>query len=140
MRWKPVREIQNHAGEEPGLRDAEQQPHGVKLTRGVHQGGTARNDPPGHQHPADPDPRAHLVGHLENEVSQKENACAEAINAVAELQVAQHLQFGKAHIHPIDVGDDVADKHDRHNSPRNLAIQRIVHADRGRFWRGVTCW
>jgi len=51
-----------------------------------------------------------VTGDLEQKVAEEEDACAEAVDAVAELQVAHHLQFGEADVHTVDIGDDVADQ------------------------------
>jgi hypothetical protein len=62
-----------------------------------------------------------LLGISNKNVSQEENAGAESIDAVTEFQVAHHLQFGEADVYPINIGDDVADKQNRHNPPGDLA-------------------
>ncbi len=127
MRWEPVGEIQNHAGKEPGFRDAEQKADCVELRWVMHEGGTSRDDSPGNKHSADPDPRTHpmkndVARNLEQKISEEKNTCAESIYTVAEFQVAHHLQFCKADVHPVDIGDDVAEEQNRQNPPGDLAI------------------
>jgi hypothetical protein len=58
---------------------------------------------------ARPDPlQDHVARHFEDEVADKEDACAEPVDCIAELQVARHLQLGESHIDAIQEGDDVA--------------------------------
>ncbi len=103
----PVGEVQDHAGIEPGLEDPEKEPQHVE-ERG-------RGDEH-HRHAADPpqegDPRDGLAGadvfeqqvarNFANEVAEKENPRADAVDGLAELEVAQHLQFGEADIDAVD--------------------------------------
>src|ERR1700694_460148 len=115
MRRKPVGQIQNHSREEPGFRAAEQKADGVKLPWSSNQGRQCRDDSPRDQHAADPDPRTYFVQNnvawnFKQKISQEEDAGAESIDAVTELQVAHHLQLCKADVHPVDIRDDVEEK------------------------------
>jgi hypothetical protein len=83
--------------------------------------------PPGDHDPGDPDPvtdpvQDHVRGHLEQEVANEEQACAEAVDRVAELQLLRHLTFGEADVHPVQVGDHVAKHHERHEAPEHLRV------------------
>src|SRR6266702_2349139 len=145
MRWEPVGEVENHAGKVSGFRDAEKAADGVKLQGSADEGGAARDDAPGNEHTADPDASADPVeddvaGDCEEEVSEEEYAGAEAVDAVTEFEVADHLQFGEADVHAIDVGNDVGDEQDRHDAPGDLAIEQRVSADGEDGRRAVTSW
>ena len=144
MRWEPVGEIENHAREKSGLRDAEQKADWCRTPMECAQGQYSRNDSPGNKHSADPDPRAQLVKddvarNLEQEISKEKDAGAESIYAVTEFQVAHHLQFGKADIHPVEISDDVAEEQNRHNPPGDLAIKRAGSGHGGDVRCGVMC-
>ncbi len=70
-----------------------------------------------------------VARHLEGEVAEEEDACADSIDAVAELEIAQHLQLGEAYVYAVDIRDDVADHEDRHDVPCDLAVERVAECD-----------
>ena len=114
MEREPVGEVEDHAGEESGFGNAQQQACGVELHGCADQRGERGDDAPGDDDAADPDARADLVQHdvagdFEGEVAEEEDAGADSVDAVAELEVAQHLELGEAYVDAVDVGDDVAD-------------------------------
>ncbi|MBO9581510.1 MAG: hypothetical protein J7498_11515 [Sphingobium sp.] len=61
---------------------------------------------------------------LEQEIADEEDAGAEAVDLVAELEGARHLQLGEADIHPIEEGDEITQEEQRHDPPQDLAIGR----------------
>src|SRR5271170_3353026 len=143
MRGEPIGQIKDHTRKKSGLREPKQEAGRVKLPGSTHKGGAARDYTPRNKHAADPNPRTNLVKdeitrNLEKEIPEKKDTGAESVYAIAEFQVAHHLQFGKTDIHPVQVSDDVAKEHDRHNSPRDFAIERIAGIDGGDVWRGIT--
>src|ERR1022692_5103925 len=143
MGRKPVRQVQDHTREKPCFRDAKTETNGVELPWVSHQGRAGRDNPPGDQDSANPNPRAYYVKNdvtrnLKQKVSQEKNAGTQSIDTLTEFQFAHHLQFGKAAIHSVEVGDDVADEQNRHDAPSDPAIQRTVRVDRGHIRRSVT--
>ena len=68
----------------------------------------------------------HVARHFEDEVADEEDACAEAVDGVAELQVSRHLQLGEADVDPVEKGDDVADEQERDQVPGDLAPGRLL--------------
>ena len=113
---EPVGEVEDHAGEEAGFGDAEQAGAWCRTRPGrADERGAAGDDAPGDEDAADPDARADLVqdevaGDFEEEVAEEEDAGAEAVDALRELEVAEHLQLGEADVDAIDVGDDVGER------------------------------
>jgi len=80
-----------------------------------------------------------IAGYLEGKVAEKEDSGADSVDAVAEFEVAEHLQLGEAYVDAVDVGDDVADHEDGHDAPGDLAIERVAGAIGGDVWRDVSC-
>jgi hypothetical protein len=58
--------------------------------------------------------------HLEDEVRDKEDAGAEAERGLRQTQILVHRERGKAHIDPVQIGDEVADDKKRYESLRDL--------------------
>src|SRR5690349_18232661 len=59
------------------------------------------------------------------EIAEKEDARAQPVDGLAELEVAQHLQLRKADIHAVDPCQDPQDHQKRDQPPGNLAVCRI---------------
>ncbi len=84
----------------------------------MHERRHGRDDPPGDHDPADPLPCAPALdqegaGNLQEQVSDEEDAHPEAEDAFGEPQVRQlslHVQLGEADVHPIDIGDHIANE------------------------------
>ena len=53
-----------------------------------------------------------VAGDFEDEIAQEEDASSEAVDALGELEVGEHLQLGEADVDAIDVRDDVAEEED----------------------------
>jgi hypothetical protein len=66
-----------------------------------------------------------VAGHLEQEITQKEDAGAEAVNRVAEAQIAGHGQLRETHVHPVEIGRDVAQVQKRNQAPGDFGVQRV---------------
>ena len=60
---------------------------------------------------------------FEEEVSDEENAGAQAVDRLAEPQIAQHLQFREADVHPIEKGRDVAGEQQRDQAPGDAGVE-----------------
>ncbi|MNT10340.1 hypothetical protein D3C72_1451650 [compost metagenome] len=124
---EPVGQVQDHAGIETRFGEAEQEAHHVELGRRLHEHEQRRDDAPGDHDPRDPDARADLVHqqvarHLEQEVADEEQPCAQAEHGFGEGQVLAHLQLGEADIDAVQVGDHVAQHQERHDAPEHLAV------------------
>jgi hypothetical protein len=59
-------------------------------------------------------------GHLEDKICDEEDARAEAERGLRQAKVLVHRERGKAHIHPVQIGDEVADDQERHQSLGDL--------------------
>ena len=123
---EPVGEVEDHAGEEAGLRHAQQEAHGVEAHGAGHEQRAGRDDPPRDHDARDPLARAELVqrevaGDLEEEVGDEEDAGAEAVDGAGEAEVGLEPVLGEGHVHPIQVGDDVEAQQDRYEADRDLA-------------------
>ncbi len=78
----------------------------------------------------------HIARHLEQKVADEENARAQAVHRFAELQIVQHLQFGKTDVHAVQEGRDVAHHQEWQQTPRHFPIQRIIPRRQGILVRG----
>jgi hypothetical protein len=126
----PVGEVQDDAGEEARLGRAQQEADHVERHRRAHEHGGRREHAPGDHDAGDPAARAHAVqhhvaGHLEEKVADEEDARAQPVHRLAELQVALHLQLGEADVHAVEVGHDVAQEQQRDQPPADLAVDRV---------------
>ena len=54
---------------------------------------------------------------FEEEVADEKDACTESVDGIGELQILKHLKFGKADVDAVDIGDDVTDEQDGHQTP-----------------------
>ncbi|MNS87274.1 hypothetical protein D3C72_1212130 [compost metagenome] len=131
VRRKPIRQVKDDAGIEAGLGRAQQEAQDVELGRRLRQRHGGRD-----QAPQDHDARQrllradavhqHVAWHFEQEVADKEDARAQAVDRFAELEVVQHLQFGEADVHAVQERRDVAHHQEWQQAPRHLPVQRIV--------------
>ncbi len=116
-------------GNNPALGHAEQEAQHAERDRPADQRHRRRNDPPGHHDAHHPEPRADprhdaVAGILEQEVADEEDAGAPAIDRGREMQILIGRQRREADIHPVDVGDDVAEREDRNEPQHELADRR----------------
>ena len=114
---EPVREVEDHAGEEARLGGAEEETEGVEARHAAHEHHGRRDDAPGDHDARHPHARAHPVHdqvarHLEEEVADEEDARAEAVDGVREAQVLPHLERREADVDAVEVGDHVEDEHE----------------------------
>ena len=129
---EPVREIEDHPGEEAGLGDAEQEAHGVEARRPLHERRARRDQAPGDHDARHPLARAEPVQRqvardLEEEVADEEHARAEAVDGAGEAEVALELVLGERDVDPIQVGDHVEDQQHRDEPCGHLAHGPHVH-------------
>ena len=123
---EPVGEIEDDAGKEAGLRDAEQEAQDVEAGRTLHERHRRRDQAPGDHHPRDPDPRADLVqddvgGHLEQKVAPEEDAGAKTVDGRRQADVLVHRQRGEADIDAVDEGHEVEQHDEGNDAPGDLA-------------------
>ena len=123
---KPLAQIENHSGEEARLRHAQQKTHHVKFPRRLHQHHAHRQKTPGEHDSRDPTPRAEPVqqqvrGYLASRIAQKEKPRAQPIARSAEMQIAIHLQRGKADVHAIRIRNAVRNGDERNEAHAGFA-------------------
>src|SRR5690348_6549267 len=111
-------EIDDDTGEKAGFRHPEQEASQIELAGRVHGRHEDGDQPPSDQDSRDPltsAPTLHdqRTRYFKKEISDGEDAGAEAKNAIAEVQVAGHLQTRIAHIDAIQKGDDVQNEKER---------------------------
>ena len=63
---------------------------------------------------------------FEEEVSDEKHAGPKAVDRLAEVQIAQHLQFREADVHPIEIGRDVAGEQQRDQAPGDAGVEACL--------------
>ena len=106
---QPVGEVQDQAGQEPCLGQAQQEAQHGEAGGAGDEGGGGGEQAPGDHDPGDPQAGADFLhddvaGNLEDEVAPEEDAGGEAEVRRTHVQVATHGQGGEAHVDAIDVG------------------------------------
>jgi hypothetical protein len=89
--------------------------------------------PPGEHDPGDPAARAEafqqeIRRHFEQEIAEEEDAGTQAIGSGRDVEVLTHGQGGKAHIGPVEIGNEVADDQKR-DEPRGYLPHRALFHD-----------
>ncbi len=117
-RRKPVREEQHHAGKEAGFGDAEDDAGHHERPRVVHEHRRHRDESPADHDARDPQPRAdtledEVARDFEQAVTEEEQARGQAVLCRGEPEFALEIRRDEPDVHPIDVGDDVADERER---------------------------
>jgi hypothetical protein len=123
----PEREVEDDSREEPRFGDAEQEAHDVEHPLAVNEHHRRRDDAPRDHDPGDPDPRAKLLEedvarHLEEKVADEEDPGAKGEGGITEREVLDHLQLREAHVHPVQVGQDVAEEQEGNEPPVDLRV------------------
>ena len=136
---EPIGEIEDHAGEEAGLGDAEEETQGVEGVRAFDQTHAGGDDAPGDHDAGDPKAGADLAkeeiaGQIEEALAKKEDAGARAVDGGRQHEVAAHLQRGEAYVDAVQVGKDVEHEDVWDQAPADLAVERACVY--GRFCRG----
>jgi hypothetical protein len=131
---EPQGQIENNTGKEACLGRAKQHADQVEAVLVAEPGDAgdgggerhhARDNSPTQHDTGDPFARAEsfeqeVGGHLEDEICDEEDARAEAERGLRQAKVLVHRERGKAHIHPVQIGDEVADDQERHQSLGDL--------------------
>lgn len=128
---KQLAQIQQDARQEARLRDTQQKQQNVEYRRRLGQSHRRREYRPRNHDAGYPAARTHamqdeITRYLGHEVTDEEDADAETVGRIAESEVAQHRRLRETDIHPVELGDDVADEQQRHEAPRNLAEYGIT--------------
>ena len=99
------------------------------------------NEAPRDHDPGDPDARPdllqdHVARHFEDEVADEEDARAEPVDRVAELQVVRHLQLGESDVDAVQERDDVAQEQEGDQARCGLLVRGLLElpCDDGRHW------
>jgi hypothetical protein len=93
----------------------------------LHKAHRAGDKSPAEHDARDPFPRAEpfqreVRRHLKNEIAEEENGSAETVSGGGKPQVAVHRQRGEAHVHAVEIGDEIAD--DQETAPTALRVSR----------------
>jgi hypothetical protein len=113
--------VVDRARDETRFGEPEQKAHHVKLRGRADEYRHAGEQAPRNHDARDPAARAHFMQdhvarHFEQEIAEKENSGAEAVDSIAKLQVARHLQLGEAHVDAIEIGKEKAEHQDRQDA------------------------
>ena len=86
---------------------------------------------PHHHQAGDPAPwpdavQGDVAGHAEQRVGDEEQAGAEAVHGVAEVQVAAHLHLGKADVDAVQMGKQVTHQQQGHQAPSHQTMGAVV--------------
>ena len=114
-RRNPVREVEDHAGEEARLRDAEEEPHPVEGDGGPDEQHRARERPPRRHDARDPAAGSEalqdqVARDFERHVTGEEHPGSQPVNGVAEPEIGLHLQCREGDVEAVQVVHDVAEK------------------------------
>ncbi len=117
-------------GKESGLGYAEQQTDDVEAEHAGHQRLRARDDAPGEHDAGDPAPRTEAVeqqiaGHFEEKIGDKEHAGRAAERGGRKAQILAHGGAGETDIHPVEIGDEIAEHQKRHDTAGDLAHRTL---------------
>src|SRR5208282_1150102 len=125
---EPVGEVDEDAGEETGLGDAQQDSNEVEMRGRSNERHQDGDEPPGDHDAREPFARApaldnEAAGNFEEQVADKKYSRAEAEDAVAEVQVVRHFERGVADVYAVEKGDDEKGEEKRQEAPRNAAAR-----------------
>ncbi len=119
----PIGEVEDDAGKKSGFGCAQQKSHDVKHGCAFQKHEGHGDEAPEDHDAGDPDAGAdamedEVAGDFKDEVADEEEAGAEAENAAEDFIVnaedSLEMEFGKADVDAVDVGDDVAEKKQGH--------------------------
>jgi hypothetical protein len=131
---EPVRDVEQHARNEPGLRDAKQKAHHEEAHRPNDESGCARDQAPGDHDSRHPDPRAHtfhdqVARHFEGEVADEKDSRAPSVAERREADIPVHRERREANVHAIEEVDQEHHGHQRQQTHHDLAHRPLL--DRG---------
>ena len=113
-------------GKKPASAGAQQKAQHEKGNRPADQREGGGDDAPGEHDARDPGAGAEplegeVAGYFEDEISDEEDAGAEAIGLGVDADSLVHLQRGETDIHAVDVTEQVGGEQERHQAPGNPA-------------------
>src|SRR5262245_24981415 len=116
--WEPVGKIEDHAGKEAGLGEAQGKPQDDEADRPLGENKSGRHQAPTDHDAPDPAARADLLEdqiarHFENEITPKKGAGTEPEDIRAEPEFLVHGQRGEPDIHTIEIADEIKHKAER---------------------------
>jgi hypothetical protein len=125
----PIGEIEDDAGEEAGLGDAEQEAQDIEARDAADHRHQRRDDTPAHHDAGDPAARAEFLQrevarNLEDEIADEEDAGAPGKDQRREFQVRVHGQRGEAEIDAVEIGEEVGQDQERNQAPGDRADRR----------------
>jgi len=122
-----VKKVQG-ARNEAGFQTADQKAQNVErgFTGDKHHG--CRGDTPGNHDAGDPAFRTdlvqnHVARNFEQEIADEKDAGAEAVDGIAEAEIALHLQLGEADVDAVQIGEHKTDHQKGHEAQRDATIQ-----------------
>ena len=136
---EPLGDVVQNARKETGFGHPQQKTHHIKTVRPLHKGHANGDGAPGDHDAGKPASRAEALKHqvagdFHQEVTDEEQARAQAIGGVANADVGPHVQFGEAHCRAIHVGNQVEQdqkgnqfERDATNKPEFLAHETVSH-------------
>ena len=145
---EPVRQVDDDAGEEAGLRDAEEETDPVELLGRVDEPAERGERTPHDEAQRDELARAPQLGderrgNLQKEIPDEEDAGAEAEDGVREAEVAGHLQRGVADVDAVQVVEHVQHEEKRHQPADDVparACGEVVRVAGGRHRPASYTW
>ena len=124
---EPEGEIEDHAGEETGFSDAEQETHKGEAGPAADEHHRRSDEAPGDHDAGDPMPwtesgKGEVAGQVKGRGAQEEEAGAEAVDGVSEVQVVLHFERGEADVDAVEVRKNVEEEDVRDQAPTDLGI------------------
>src|SRR5690606_39306331 len=117
--------------QEAGLCRTQHKTQDVELRGCGDKHGQARQDAPGNHDAGNPQLGAHtfqnqVAGYLEQDVTQKEQARAQAVRSLAPLQMNEHLQLGKAYVDSVQIRSLIKKTQEWDQTPDDLLVEMSV--------------
>ena len=127
----PVGEEEDHAGEEAGLGDAEQEAQDVEARLPLHEDEAGGHDAPAHHDPGQPPARPDLVQqdvarHLEDGVADEEQPGAERVRGGADAEVDLEFLLRERDVAAVQERDDVHQQQERDQSFEDLLGRQLT--------------
>ena len=122
LRREPVGQVEQHAGEEAGLGDAEQHPQQRERGVALHEGHGGGEQAPGHHDARQPDPRPdpvqdQVARQLEHRVADEEDARREGEGRLRDPGRELERLLGVCHVGAVEIGQQVHQHQERHQAP-----------------------
>ena len=127
----PVGEEHDHAGEEAGLGDAEQEAQDIEARLTLHEDEAGGHDAPAHHDPGQPPARPDLVQqdvarHLEDGVADEEQPGTEGVRGGADAEVGLEFLLRERDVASVQERDDVHQEQERDQSFEDLLGRQLT--------------